>query len=400
LHGDWKQLRNRCVEDGPRSVWDLHRDLTAALAAEGRVAWQLGRLLGTIRNRRLWRSMLFASFSHYVRERLGISVRAADRLIRLDREGWKYAPLGGAYQAGELSPLVAETLVRVLPHIARDPETHQAWIDYAQKTTLEHLCKVVRAAERLRAQQAPNGRALLGFPREVEGAMEGAMGGATGGAMEEAGSQPPMFVTSGTRANEAGSPMFVTTRYVVWMNNGEHEVLERALDAVRRVLGDGVLAGGSGSHAEIPPWACLDALLDHFLSEYDGVDARRMRQKYALFDRDGWQCRVPGCRAYGPLHLHHIVFRAHGGGDEPENLVTLCDFHHKALHDGWIRCVGRAPHALYWELGVDRSEGTAETPVARIAGHRRLAADEYWDGVCVRPITADHGPRSAEPRAA
>jgi len=387
LHGDWKQLRNRCTEDGPRSAWDLHRDLTAALAAEGRVAWQLGRLLGTIRNRRLWRTMLFASFAHYVRERLGISVRAADRLIRLDREGWKYAPLGSAYQAGELSPLAAETLVRVLPHVGIDPDTQQAWIDYAQKTTFERLCKVVRTAERLRASQAPQDRALLGFPREVEGAMG------------EAGSEPPMFVTSGTRGAEAASPMFVNSpacaRYAVWMNDGEHEVLERAVDAVR-----GSKGGEGGPGREIPIWVCLDALLDHFLSEYDGVHARQMRKKYALFDRDGWQCRVPGCCAYGPLHLHHIVFRSHGGGDEPENLVSLCDFHHKALHDGWIRCVGRAPDALYWELGVDRSEGLSEMPVARIAGNHRLAADEYWDGVSVRPMTADHAPGSAEPRAA
>ena len=112
------------------------------------------------------------------------------------------------------------------------------------------------------------------------------------------------------------------------------------------------------------------------------------------------QCRVPGCRAYGPLHLHHIVFRAHGGGDESENLVTLCDFHHRALHDGWIRCVGRAPDALYWEIGVDRSEGPAEALVARIAGNRRLTADQYWDGVSVRPVAAEQASGSAEGRAA
>ena len=338
LHGDWKLLRDRCAEDGPRSAWDLHRDMTAALAAERCVGWQLGRLLGTIRNRRLWRSMLFASFSHYVRERLGISVRAAERLIRIDREGWKYPVLGCACEAGELSPLVAETLVRVLPHVERHPQTQQAWIDYAQKSTFEHLCKVARAAERLRAKQAPRDRALLGLPCEVERALE------------EAESEPPMFVTCGTRGNEAASPMFVgspafsrneggveatppmfvTARYAVWMNDGEHQVLGRAIDAVLGVLGGGVIGGASGSGRQIPIWVCLDALLDHFVSEYNGVHGRRMREKHPLLERDGWQCRVPGCSAYGPLHLHHIVFRAHGGGDEPVNLVTLCDFHHKA----------------------------------------------------------------------
>jgi len=387
--------------------------MTAALVAERCVAWQLGRLLGTIRNRRLWRSMLFASFSHYVRERLGFSVRAAERLIRIDREGWKYPALRRACEAGELSPLVAETLVRVLPHVERHPETQQAWIDFAQRSTLEHFCSVVRGAERLRAKQAPRARALLGFPCEVECALE------------EAASEPPMFVTCGTRGNEAASPMcvgapafsrdeggveapppmFVTARYAVWMNDGEHQVLGWAIDAVRGVLGGGALGNcllgdGSGSGREIPIWVCLDALLDHFVSEYDGVHGRRMREKHPLLERDGWQCRVPGCSAYGPLQLHHIVFRAHGGSDEPENLVTLCDFHHRALHDGWIRCVGRAPDALYWELGVDRSDGPAEAPVARIAGDQRLTAHEYWDGVSVRPIAAEQASGSAAGRAA
>ena len=258
-----------------------------------------------------------------------------------------------------------------------------------------------------------------------------------------------MFVTCGTRGNESASPMFVgsrafsrdeggveaiapvfvTARYAVWMDDGEHQVLRRAIDAVRGVLGGGALEGdgfslggrggalrdggsalgdGSRSDPKIPIWICLDALLDHFVSEYDGVHGSRMRGKYPLFERDGWQCRVPGCRSYGPLHLHHIVFRAHGGGDEAENLVTLCDFHHRALHDGWIRCVGRAPDVLYWELGVDRSEGPAEAPVARIAGTQRLAAGEYWDGVSVRPVAAELAPieisglasGSAEGRAA
>jgi hypothetical protein len=111
-----------------------------------------------------------------------------------------------------------------------------------------------------------------------------------------------------------------------------------------------------------------------------------MRASYPLLERDGWRCSVPGCSAHGPLHLHHIVFRAHGGGDEAENLTSMCNLHHLALHDGWIRCVGRAPDGLYWELGTDRGNQFGGAPVARIAGHRRLDANEYWDGVRVRRL--------------
>jgi hypothetical protein len=130
----------------------------------------------------------------------------------------------------------------------------------------------------------------------------------------------------------------------------------------------------------------MEVLLDEFLRSYADV-AAAMRASYPLFERDGWRCSVPGCSAHGPLHLHHIVFRAHGGGDEAENLTSMCNLHHLALHDGWIRCVGRAPDGLYWELGTDRGNQFGGAPVARIAGHRRLDANEYWDGVRVRCMT-------------
>jgi hypothetical protein len=34
------------------------------------------------------------------------------------------------------------------------------------------------------------------------------------------------------------------------------------------------------------------------------------------------------------MHVHHKVFRAHGGSDAPVNLITLCETCHNALHAG------------------------------------------------------------------
>jgi hypothetical protein len=399
LYGDWKELRRRCLADGTRSPWELHDDMQAALAVERRVAWQLARLLGLIRNRRLWRTMWFASFAHYVTERLGISVRVAERLIRVDREAWNYGPLLRAWQAGELSPLVADGLVRALPHVEDDPSIQQAWIDYARHATFEHLRAVIRAAERMRAEMLAGTKRRLRFPADVERAM-GTSGEppmfVTGGGRSpdstNGGERPPMFVNAAVGAGElessaaapgiarfaagnAGSALG-NTRYVVWITDDELEILQRAIAHVRA-------ARAPGGGPPLTDSACLEMLLDEFVRSYAEV-AATMRASYPLFERDGWRCSVPGCSAHGPLHLHHIVFRAHGGGDEPGNLSTLCAFHHKALHDGWIRCVGCAPDGLYWELGTDRGDQLGGMPVARIAGHRRLDANEYWDGVRAR----------------
>jgi hypothetical protein len=168
-------------------------------------------------------------------------------------------------------------------------------------------------------------------------------------------------------------------RYVVWITDDELEILQRAIAHVRR-------ARAPDGGPPLADSACMEVLLDEFLRSYADV-AATMRASYPLFERDGWRCSVPGCSAHGPLHLHHIVFRAHGGGDEAGNLTSMCDVHHRALHDGWIRCVGRAPDGLYWELGTDRGNQFGGAPVARIAGPRRLDANEYWDGVQVRCMT-------------
>jgi hypothetical protein len=45
-------------------------------------------------------------------------------------------------------------------------------------------------------------------------------------------------------------------------------------------------------------------------------------------------CRFPGCAGRVFTHLHHVRHRAKGGGNEMTNLVELCWFHHRLVHEG------------------------------------------------------------------
>jgi hypothetical protein len=56
--------------------------------------------------------------------------------------------------------------------------------------------------------------------------------------------------------------------------------------------------------------------------------------RYAVFMRDGFRCTFTSatgerCRATRHLELDHIVARAHGGKDEPENLRCACRAHNQ-----------------------------------------------------------------------
>ena len=60
------------------------------------------------------------------------------------------------------------------------------------------------------------------------------------------------------------------------------------------------------------------------------------RLRKALDARDGG-CRFPGCGSRLRTHAHHITHWARGGETAMHNLVLLCPFHHRAVHEGGWR---------------------------------------------------------------
>jgi hypothetical protein len=111
----------------------------------------------------------------------------------------------------------------------------------------------------------------------------------------------------------------------------------------------------------------FEAMLEHALESW-GLD-RPLARKYAVFERDGWRCTVPGCTSYRNLQDHHIRFRSAGGSEALENRTTLCAFHHlRGVHAGRVRCRGHAPEGLVFELGLR----DGEAPLMRFAAGDRV----------------------------
>ena len=49
------------------------------------------------------------------------------------------------------------------------------------------------------------------------------------------------------------------------------------------------------------------------------------------------ECVFPGCGARRFTHAHHIVWWRHGGSTDLDNLLLVCSFHHKLVHEyGWV----------------------------------------------------------------
>lgn len=80
---------------------------------------------------------------------------------------------------------------------------------------------------------------------------------------------------------------------------------------VETVITDGSVVVGIGRNSRtIPAW--LRRLVHH---------------------RDGGRCQFPGCRHSRWLQVHHIQHWVDGGRTDLHNLILLCGFHHRFLHE-------------------------------------------------------------------
>jgi Domain of unknown function (DUF222)/HNH endonuclease len=85
-------------------------------------------------------------------------------------------------------------------------------------------------------------------------------------------------------------------------------------------------------------------------------------------------CRFPGCGNQRFTHAHHLVWWGDGGRTDLDNLILLCTFHHKLVHElGWT--VRRsADGALDWRDRGGRPYRSGPAPPDDGAGRRPLAA--------------------------
>ncbi len=275
-----------------------------------RACWDslLGHLALLVRSIGLWRDMRFLTFAHYCRERLGLGVRQVEARIALERRLHGLPGLRAALDGGRLDGERARLVARVA-----DERSEAGWI--------------------ARAAEAP----AVALRCEVEAV--------------EAAPHTPWAVAARLCAPEepvAEVRLRVPLRVAA--------LLAAALRAAQRAPWP-FAAARLRTDAE-----CLTLVAAHFLEAWAGQPRARATPQRRALRRDGHRCQVPGCSRQA-VHAHHVTFRSRGGGDVPENLVSLCAAHHlQGVHRAFVRVRGVAPHALRWELGERLEQGRLERP--------------------------------------
>lgn len=115
-----------------------------------------------------------------------------------------------------------------------------------------------------------------------------------------------------------GRPWTPEQRAKLRASRDNPEYREKHAAAKRGALGPNWRGGVSGDADSLSSWEWRQARL-------------------ACYERDRWKCRDCGvkCGSRGPnrIQAHHVIRRRDGGGDELENLLTLCaSCHHKREH--------------------------------------------------------------------
>jgi hypothetical protein len=321
---DWREasLPDAVIEglnDTPRLL-DLR--LRKLVALRQKLAWHQGRLLRVMAARRLYRDLGFLSFSRYCQERAGLGARRAWQLIALDRRLVRLPRLAAAYRTGEVSWVRASAIAGIAT-----AATEEDWIRVARSVTVRRLRAEVGLA--MAGERPPglaaDGRVQLSAPRA-----------AAAGAGED--------LSDGERR--------VPIRF--WAPLEVASLWRQAVAASRMLL------HSERAAAEVSPkeWECVERILQTFVAGWSMRQTAAWRRRYRIFERDGWRCRVPGCSARANLQVHHVVFRAQGGGEDDGNLATLCATHHlRGIHQGRLRCHALPDGLLAWEFAPDPLDG-------------------------------------------
>jgi hypothetical protein len=274
-------------------------DATLRELASLRERWEslLGHLALLTRMLGLWRDLRFVSFAHYCKERLGLGVRQVEQRIALERRLYALPSLRIALAEGRLDAERARLVARV----AEEPSAGE-WIDRAERTPAVALRQEVEALEAM-AHVSWMVAARRCAPEEQSVELR----------------------------------LRVPVRVAV--------LLAAAFRAVQRAPGpDGRVGWRSDSE-------CLLRVASHFIEAWRDLPKAHSTPRRRALWRDGHRCQVPGC-SRAAVHAHHVLYRSRGGGDEAENLVSLCAAHHlHGVHRAFVRVRGVAPHGLTWDLG-------------------------------------------------
>ncbi len=340
----------------PRAADELDREIRGSCADLAQRDLMLGLAMDRARANVLWLRLGFTSEAHYVRERIGLSLSSLKAKRALAVRAVDMPAIAAALSGGIIGYEAAYLVSRVAT-----PVTVEAWVARARERTVKHLREEVEAAELFgrfglgREVWPPDDATMTEFFELERRIVSGEVFEQVANDVQTSG--PPALRSNPTSVSLRASVTFrlrvSADTYRFW------RALERVFLRLRPLLGaPGVTFLRFLCETFCATW--LPAVKHAHLT-----DTGKEPAYFEVYRRDRFRCTSPVCTRRD-ITPHHLVFRAAGGGDEAENLTSLCVWCHlHGIHEGRL---GAEPPAsrIHWRVG--------RRATLRVEGRVRLSA--------------------------
>jgi hypothetical protein len=360
-------------DDGLIAVADaLNRHIAAAQTA-------LLEVIAEVDRRGAWRDSGARDLAHWVSIRYGMSWWKADRWVKAAADLLDLPAVAGALESGQLGIDKVVELCRFAT-----PERERDLVEWAADAT----CATIRRRADLEVRAATD--ETLEFERNrslrywyedggrrfgLEASMPSAQGAVVAKALSRAVDQIPVMPAEHDaayiEARRADALVALCSQRIAVDADADRAtvVIHASLDAL-----EGRRNAETEHGAVMPPEALQRLACDarvQVVAENDAGDAvgfgRTRREPSAamlrqLRHRDRG-CRFPGCGSTAFANAHHIVWWSRGGPTDLDNLLLVCAFHHRLVHEhGWR--VERAPdgRVRWFRADGSRYRGGPELP--------------------------------------
>jgi hypothetical protein len=322
-------------------------------------------LIAEFDRRQGWSDSATQSCAHWLNWRCGMAMGAAREKVRVARALEKLPKVAAAMACGKLSYSKAREITRVA-----SAETEDSLLMIAEHGTAAHVEKLVRAyrrcqdAEELSREARQQESRCVNFRYDDDGSLilncrlPAEVGALVMKALDlaveqlprddvPAGTSPQRVPFSVRRADALAmvAESFVAHEVIEAPGTDRHQIVVHvAAETLRdRKAGCCEFEHGPSIAAETARRFACDASIITLIEDDDGEPlnvGRKTRNISAplrrfLNARDKG-CRFPGCCNARYIDIHHIKHWANGGETKPSNLVSLCRFHHRAVHEGGI----------------------------------------------------------------
>ena len=359
-----------------RSTRELEDQIVELCGHLNAANYRLLRLIAEYDRRKGWNCRATRDCAHWLNWKCGIDLGAAREKVRTAKALEKLPLVSAAMERGEVS----YSKVRAITRVAT-PENEHYFLKIALNGTAHHVETLVRVYRRAIEAEELSREHQQQMSREVryhwdddgslvlKARLPADVGALVLKALEAAvpetssperpdprtyagGYIPPDSIDLPSWSHKRADALAVICESFMAhgaesMSGGDrHQIVVHVSAETLRAVGahQSELEDGPAVSAETARRLACDASLVAIVENEKGEPlnvGRKTRSippalQRALNSRDKGCCRFPGCTHKRYTDAHHIEHWAHGGETKMSNLVTLCRFHHRKVHEGQV----------------------------------------------------------------